>query len=426
MAELSPQTTSSDPVYKPLSALALTGFLVSCLFAVIVVVCAALALAQGAPFFFPNWVLLVAVAGFLLSYSGASDVRTSEGVKAGAALASWGMGLSLVCGLGYFAYSYMTEWTLAQQANAFLTVAEEDSDSGFFPRLQKAGSDPIELHRAFLMTLPAFDRTAARPDDVPRMKLLHDRPGPDASPGMLSRFRQDPLVQTLIQGGDDVRIEPLGVQEWKYESRSYQVSRRYRIHSPEVTMEVVLPVKSSEGEAEGQTRTWFVDITTAQLVARNMTPRGQGLHRLRMFAGGAIEKLHQEIQKGGKLPDFAKLDKTDWERLHLDGKIRTDLKARISEVFAGKAQTGLWHLKTGFEGVWAWHKDEQNRIIIDVPFITFINNVGVEQIGVESLAQVRTRAPVDIEQIGASENIDDMPAWDIIGLKFTRATPTKL
>ena len=52
MPELSPQTTSSDPVYRPLSALAVAGFIVSCVFGGIVLMSTFIALAQERPFSF--------------------------------------------------------------------------------------------------------------------------------------------------------------------------------------------------------------------------------------------------------------------------------------------------------------------------------------------------------------------------------------
>src|SRR5205809_4472061 len=89
-----------DGVYQTLSGVAIGGLLISCLFGGVVVVSAVMAIVQGAPFFFPNWVLFIALAGFLVSWWGRNDIRNAEGTKAGRSLATWGMAISLITGAG--------------------------------------------------------------------------------------------------------------------------------------------------------------------------------------------------------------------------------------------------------------------------------------------------------------------------------------
>src|SRR5262245_54483226 len=187
---------SSDVVYRPLSAMALAGFGMSCVFGGVVAVSTLMAVAQGAAFFFSNWILLLALAAFLVSWWGLNDVRNSEGTKAGQRLATTGMWISLVTGCGYFAYSYFTGLALSQQAFAFLLVAEDET-TGFLPRLQKAAADPVELRRAFLMTLPAPSRGDLRAEDEEKMKTRFERPKPDGSGGELAVFRAHQLVQGI-------------------------------------------------------------------------------------------------------------------------------------------------------------------------------------------------------------------------------------
>ena len=171
MAEL--RDAVSDVVYRPLSGLALGGFAISCLFGGVVALNAVMAVVVGAPFFFSNWTLLLAVAGFVVSWWGLSDVRNSEGTKAGQKLATYGMWISLVSGTGYFAYEYFTGLALAQDVQAFFL----NEDDGFFTLLRKAArakNDHTELNRAFLKTLPAPDRGGVNPADEPKMLKTFD------------------------------------------------------------------------------------------------------------------------------------------------------------------------------------------------------------------------------------------------------------
>jgi hypothetical protein len=431
MADVSPQISTSDVTYRPLSALAVVGFAVSCLFGGIVLVNAAIAIKQGAPFFFDDWILLIAVAGFVLSYSGASDIRNAEGTKAGARLASWGMGLSLVCGLGYFAYSYSTRLALTQQANAF--VMELDDESGFFPRLQKGSKDKVELHRAFLLTLPAFDRAGVRPEDEASLTRLHDTHGMDGTPGKLSQFLQNDLVTRLVQAGDDAVIQPQGVKTWTYENRSYQLTRAYRIQTKEATTEVVLPVKSSEGE-EGQARSWFVDIRNAYPLSNELTEFGVGVRKLRGHAAGILHRLSQKLQrpdKGaqGQELEFAKVDKTDWSKVHVEQSLRDDLKMRVIKTFETGAGPDRWQLKLPQEvGGLFWQGDAEGRITIDVPAQASFGSLGgiggaQSQLGADVVFTLRTTAAVDPEAVAAIEHAQAMPDFEIIAINFTRAYP---
>jgi len=430
MADVSPQTSTSDVTYRPLSALAVAGFAVSCLFAGVVIVSAGIAVKQGAPFFFPDWTLLIAVAGFILSYSGVSDIRNAEGTKAGARLASWGMGLSLVCGLGYFAYSYSTRLALTQQANAFLTVLDEES--GFFPRLQKGGKDKTELRRAFLLTLPAFDRAGVRAEDEAALVRLHDMHGPDGSPGKLSQFLQNELVTRLAQAGDEAKIEPKGVQRWVYENRSYQVSRSYRIETPESVTDVVLVVKSSEGEAEGQTRSWFVDIRNSYPENTTLTDLGVGVRKLRGQAAAVLHRLNQKLQRPDKAADgaevnFAKVDQTDWAKVHAEQSFRDDVKMRVVKVFEAGATPDRWQVKLPPDvGGLLWNRDAEGRITVEVPAQVTLGSLGgvgggQSQLGADVVFTLRTTAAVDPAALAAVDSPQAMPAFEITAIKFGRA-----
>ena len=73
------------------------------------------------------------MVGIVFSLIGQKQIQNSEGTRAGAKLARLGIWLSLLSGLGYLSYYYVTGLALQSQANAFLM--EKSEDGGFFPRL---------------------------------------------------------------------------------------------------------------------------------------------------------------------------------------------------------------------------------------------------------------------------------------------------
>lgn len=416
MAEL--QETASDVVYRPLSGLALAGFALSCLFGGVVVLSAGIAIFQGAPFFFPNWTLFLAAAGFVVSWCGLSDVRNSEGTKAGQQLATYGMWISLVSGTGYFAYSYFTGLALSQQAMAFLT-SEQD---GFFTHLRHASRDnPTELNRAFLLTLPPSDRNVDAADDAKMVKVF-DKPGKDEAPGNLTRFRTDQLVLAVTKGGKDVALEPLGISGWKYEQRSYHVACLFRMKTREASAEIGITVRSAEGEAEGQSRQWFVDMTNYNHKMYQRTLYGEGMSKLRMAALGFEQSLEQAIRETGAeagVGDFARLDKTDWARL--DAQAQQQLKPRLQGIFDRTDTSQVWHFQPAKDAMISdWEFDRQGRLTLVMPLFLVVGD-SKQQFATrgELSIALQTKYAVDPERFGAADSTD-RPEWELKYVKAVR------
>jgi hypothetical protein len=420
MAEI--RDAAGEQVYRSLSGVALAGLLISCLFGGVVAVSALMAIVQGAPFFFPNWVLFIALAGFLVSWWGINDIRNSEGTKAGQKLATCGMVISVVTGAGYFAYSYFTGVALKQQAVAFLLNLEDDS--GFFPHLQKAAQDPIELNRAFLLTLPAPNRAGARPDDEAALIRNHDRSKSEGSPGDLTQFRTDPLVKNIVLGGASTTIEPLGVQSWKYENRSYHVTCLFRILTPEAEVSLAVPVRSTEPEGEGQIRQWFVDWTRRRDTLQ-LTQLGEGLKKMRIVANSYLYGLEEQIRKGNPIPPFAKLDCADWSRL--EPAVQEHLKSRLTEIFKGD-NGPTWHFRASmgtFTG--DWERDKQGRLALTLPLtVMLMNESGSHPSSmVEAQATVRSIDQIDPVEVATTENFAT-PQWELLRFKVLRTRQPSL
>src|ERR1051325_7904535 len=115
-----PQETG-EFVYQPLSGWAIAGFVVGIVFTLLVAISGVVGLFQGAPVFFPLWIMAIPISGVIVAQIGSEHVKNSEGTRAGAKLATAGLWLSLLSGLSYFSYYYFTGLALQSQANDFLT-----------------------------------------------------------------------------------------------------------------------------------------------------------------------------------------------------------------------------------------------------------------------------------------------------------------
>jgi hypothetical protein len=329
MAERNPvylPDIASDTIdYKPLSLLAVAGLVAAILYAVILVVSALVALFKGEPFFLANGLLAIPIAGAALSSLALWQINNSEGTRAGTKLAKWGLGVSLIAGLGYFTYQTFTGLAIIQQANRFLM--EKDVDSGFFPRLQ--GSD-IDVKRAFLFTLSANERGNARPEDSQGMERF-DLPSQQGPKGRLTMVLESTLVRAIRSATPGtVKVEPGGVKDWTYENGAYRIIRTYRISTDEGVWEIPLVVTSVEALAEGDKRQWKVEWAFANPIAPSRTELGIKKYGLR-------QKAH-EFLTDPKVGWFTYLARGRQLDVYLGWKLpadRKELRERYAALHAG-------------------------------------------------------------------------------------------
>lgn len=329
---LTPEPAGAQAAYRPISGLAIAGLSLACLYVLVVAVTTLAALIQGAGFFLPNELLLVPLAGAVLCFLAQRQIRTSEGTRAGLGLARWGLWLSVFSGVGYFSYYYFTSLAICSQANAFLMV--KDVDSGFFPLLQDG--DPVQVNAAFLLSLPESYRGNIKPDNMTQMARRFDAPGRQGL-GELTMFRERYLVKALNRAGAECRIEPQGVQEWRFEKGGYKVIRLYRITTPEAVIRAYVPVRSTEGEAGGL-RKWFVVL--AQVGTKvEYTPLGHALKNIEQLA-----RVHMEAQFGPQQDKAAETipDKTNWDKIAQGPGL--EIRAQIKAMLKREHSNYMFHL----------------------------------------------------------------------------------
>ena len=421
-----PPPVGAPIAYRPISGFAIAGFAAACLLGLLMLGMAAVALYQGAPFYLPIWAVLpAAVVAAGLSLLARGQIRNSEGTQAGEKLAGAGIWLSLLTGLGYGVYYYVTMLAVTSQANAFLT--QPGDGSGFFPHLQNAAESKTDLHAAFLLTLPPTARGAVRPEDELGMLRQHDQSKPDGSAGQLTLFRKHPLVRLVVTAPPgSVHVEPLGVQNWDYENRSYTVRRGYRITTPEAEVEFSLPAASSEGEAAGEQRRWFVPL---QVVGKpsekniKLTKLGDGLQRIRNQSRGTLFLWKNALNEGQPFA-FAQKDATNWERLPLAETQRGYVKGALQDLFAAKRVARLGGLMFFFEqesGLGDWKKTEDAKWQMAHDFrLTLVARGAEPAYSIEGQMVMETAAALDPTALsGAPGEV----ACDIRHIIITRAAP---
>lgn len=414
-------TLPPDETYKPISGMALVGLFFAVVFAALVLLSVGVGVVKGAPIFYPIWLLVLPIAGFVLCLAARNQIVGPESTRAGLPVARWGLVIALFSGLGYAAYFVTVGMAVSKQANDFVT-GEPQPDSGFFTHLMKAAKTPIDLDAAFLLTKPPSARIRLRSADDDLLRTTYDQPTVDGGAGELSRFRRSMLVRMLVRAGDQATFEPLNVREWDYEKGSYKVSRAYRIVTPEAVLDAILQAESAEAETEGRLRQWSLNLNRTHVSASELTPLGKAIDRIQMQSRLFLESEWRAKLKDAKpVVDFDTIDKTDWKRLAADAvdlappqknRFAEHYRAKAKAVFSGgsfdgftiRDEPGSWPL---------WGRDGQGRFWIDQPIrMTLGGGVDLPALTAEGHIRLRTKDALD----PAAANLPQNPEW--VGEQF--------
>jgi hypothetical protein len=298
VADPSPLVTShvadDAGVYRPISGFAIAGLALSGLYTLLVAMSAIM------HFFWPGYMILLAIAGVGLSLVAIWQIRSAEGTRAGLKIANWGVVLGLLSGGGYAAYDLVTTLAIKVQANRFLMKPGEDA--GFFPLLQKG--QKVDLNAAFLLTRTPASRFGARPNDEEAMRLQFDAPMSPSPTGHLTLFMNSNLVRIFHQAAlehGEVTVEPAGIRALIYDPQGPKVARAYQISTPEVNVEAVIVVQRTENSSEGAK--WFVIWNESSMGTIKRTPAGIRMHDLRMGTRDVVDKwLENEKRANAKIP----------------------------------------------------------------------------------------------------------------------------
>jgi hypothetical protein len=294
MAEPTSVPTSDRPVadenYRPLSGLAIAGFLAGILFAVLVLVNGVVAVVNGMPLTLAAWFYLFAIGGLALSLAGRWQIAHAEGTRAGLALTTWGLWLSVLFGLGYATYAITTHFAVRRQAEDFLT----DPDKGFFSQLKRPGG----VKAAFRLTRPADIRPAD--DETVESQFAGD----------LMKFEGHLLVRIIQQAGPEAQVEIQSISDATYKEGGYWVDLIVNVITPDEQIQYPMTVRSTQ--SSGSEREWYVDWTKVPA----MPPA-----EMRML-GRQTEHGRMMAKERSKSHEFA----GDWFGWVKDGELKKALK----------------------------------------------------------------------------------------------------
>ena len=175
--ERSALAPTATETYQPLSLLALAGFGLAVVYALVVVIGAAVALFGRIPWLMPSWTYLLPIAALILCGAARMRIRDSEGTMSGMAFTTWGLRLAVIVGLTYAAYNGATFFAVRGQA--------VDCADTFFEYLKRG-----ELEQAYLfsMGIPAKDVDKAELRNMLESRFNTPK-GPSGSVGDFSRFQ---------------------------------------------------------------------------------------------------------------------------------------------------------------------------------------------------------------------------------------------
>jgi hypothetical protein len=193
----------------------------------------------------PLWTALIPVVALAVCFAARKQVENSEGTLAGGDLARWGIGLSLVVGLTYWAYAAATFLAVRQQAAAFVQN-----------QWLKALADG-DLDTAFLLTLPPGNRPVSEVRSTLET-TFNIAPDPSAL-GPFSKFGLQPFVRLLQAGGPGTTFSVADSHMPSYEKGGLQVTTVYHVRTRYAEFDLQVTANGTDAKGKGQPgRQWYI------------------------------------------------------------------------------------------------------------------------------------------------------------------------
>jgi hypothetical protein len=272
--------------YSPLSLVALGSLLVSAAAALTVVVGGLIAAIYHTPLLLPLWVLALPVATALCCVWARYRIKTSEGTLSGLALTSWGIGLSLLFGLGYSAYYAATYLAVRSQAR---TTADKWLDEF------KKGNT-VE---AFWQTLPGTKSNKSRDE----LEIQFNVPaGPEPARGPYSTMASMDFVRFIQLGGDKTTVEFQGVDDWGWEKEGFLVKLKYKITTPYAEFPLIVSAHGHDSrnrDKPGREWTILLGGTRMDPDGLRLSPAGQLAYLRGRAANEFAQKWVQQVTIAG-------------------------------------------------------------------------------------------------------------------------------
>jgi hypothetical protein len=288
MADTTPrlQTAPNDLVanYSPLSWYAMGAFVVSIIFAVLLVVLGLSAIIENKPFN-ESWLLLFPIIGIVLAFAGRRHIRNSEGTRTGEKYANWAWWICLLGALVYGANLIGIGYTIRSDAEGMFTrwtnkLVEADPTN-------PADTATAE---AFYPITDAERRENFSSVDYKKMGALY--------PTQLPVFRQNKIFAILARNKGQCQFVSDGLQNWEQTPGQLECTLAGTLKTPEGDYPLLVPMLAKTGP---KGRAWQIRIPDGYIA------EGQGKVVSRTTYGWWMEYLSNsamtagvtEIQKAG-------------------------------------------------------------------------------------------------------------------------------
>lgn len=248
-----------------------------------------MAFTSSNPWQWPASLWPVPLAGIVVSWIAASRIRASENTLSGAPLARWGLGLSLCFGILYSAYLLSNNVAVSNQASV---CAEEFLD------LIRQGDVP----QAFLRTLPPRSRPAPGTDIRRILEVEHNVPrGITDGSGAYATFTRVNFVELIRLGGPEATWAQANVDTPEFDRGTYRVGLTYDVTSPFGRFSVRIATVGQEAadEAGGVRRKWHVDQNgTSLLRFAEITPERKRYDLAKHYANEVVRTWLTMVRAG--------------------------------------------------------------------------------------------------------------------------------
>jgi hypothetical protein len=298
----------SGETYRPLSLLALSGFGLAVLYALLVVIGGAIALFGRQPWLMPSWIFVLPLSALVVCWAARLRIRDSENTLSGLAFTTWGFRLVILFGLTYTAYYAATFFVVRSQA-------VECADR-FFDLIKKE-----QFEKAFLLSAGI---PYGQGDDADLRNTIEARfntpSGQPGTPGAYSQFRQARFVRFIQNDSPNTQIAPLGVLDWEYAKEGYRVVLKYRITNSLGSFEMHVETLGRDpkpGEPKG--RQWEIRLAKADtgIIPDSMSKTEQGQMRIDLsnsahaFATAWVEKFNRQQYSEAYLDTLPAAERTE-------------------------------------------------------------------------------------------------------------------
>jgi hypothetical protein len=245
------------------------------------------------PWVLPLWTILIPLGTAAMCWVARSRILASEGTLAGTDLANWGMLLSLFFGLNYSAYLISNRIALSQQANEFtqswLTQICEHN-----------------LPAAFAQTIAADKRPQPTRDAIERQ--YNNPGGPSEQSGPFGMFQRNPVTRELMAGKADTKFS-LSTSSPTYEATTVDVKLQYHVTTPYSTFDLIVPTRGSETLSATGGRGWQIEGYQIQMLNRKPTALGQEVDEAQALAAPKVSEFLKGMSPIGKRADAQALTK---------------------------------------------------------------------------------------------------------------------